>query len=272
VMCATASPRNYCVIHGDHNYALRTREYRSITDSPYSVYAETGPNAAPDEGLRHWIQWMTTDNPRTLYNPLLGFRREAEWDDHGETYPMLQNGPDIWITVQVPQGFHRLSLYFFNKDGHSDSNRYRDYLIQIKPGTDSTGPDEELPNLTQARVEDFWGGVYQQFALRGPSRYLVRVSRNHSFNTIVCGVFLDQSARPFSDLKTLSAQRAYQLLAYRAAVHEGKPAAVLAKLRGALPLWATGDRKAFHASMAQNWAKRLATNFTADHPFVTNVK
>jgi len=269
VMCATASPRNYCVIHSDHNYALRTRQYRSITDSPYSVYAETGPNAAPDEGLRHWIEWMTTDNPRTLYNPLIGFRREAEWDDHGETYPMMQDGPDIWITVQVPTGFHRLSLYFFNKDGHDNSNRYRDYLVEIKPASASLALAQDAPDLAKARVKDFWGGVYQKFALRGPSKYLVRVSRNHSFNTLVCGVFLDQSPSPFFGSKTLSAQRSYQMLSYRAAVQEGKPADVLAKLRAALPFWAADDRKTFHAAMSRSWAKRLATHYTADHPFVT---
>ena len=272
VMCATASPRNYCVIHSDHNYALRTREYRSITDTPYSVYAETGPNAAPDEALRHWIQWMTTDNPRTLYNPLLGFRREAEWDDHGEIYSTMQDGPDIWITVQVPAGFHRLSLYFFNKDGHFKSDRYRDYLIGIKPGAVSLTLAQDVPDLAEARVKDFWGGVYQKFALCGPSKYLVRVSRDHSFNTTVCGVFLDQSSQPFSEPETLSAQRSYQLLAYRAAVHEGKPAPLLAKLRAELPFWAADDRKAFQASMARNWAKRLATHYPPEHPFVTIVK
>ncbi len=272
VMCATASPRNYCVIHSDHNYALRTREYRSITDTPYSVYAETGPNAAPDEALRHWIHWMTTENPRTLYNPLLGFRREAEWDDHGETYPMMQDGPDVWITVQVPAGFHRLSLYFFNKDGHDASNRYRDYLIGIKPGSASPALAQDVPDLAEARVRDFWGGVYQKFALRGPSKYLVRVSRNYSFNTLVCGVFLDQSSQPFSEPETLSAQRVCALLSYRVAVHEGKPALLLAKLRAELPFWAADDRKSFQASMARNWTKRLATHYPPEHPFVTIVK
>ncbi len=185
---------------------------------------------------------------------------------------MAQDGPDVWITVQVPEGFHRFSLYLFNKDGHDNTNRYRDYLIQIKQGSKSSELHEKFPNLAQARVINFWGGVYQQFALHGPSQYLVRVSRNSSFNTIVCGVFLDYSSQPFFSLPTLSVQKSYQILNYRVAAHEGKPALLLAKLRAVLQIWTMDDRKAFGVSMAKSWQERLVTQYTSDHPFVTIVK
>ena len=40
-----------------------------------------GPNAADGEGVRSWIHSRTSDDPRVLYNPCLGIRRQAEWDD-----------------------------------------------------------------------------------------------------------------------------------------------------------------------------------------------
>ena len=48
--------------------------------------------------------------------------------------------------------------------------------------------------LARARVTDFHGGVYKEFVVAGPARYVVRVGRNHSFGTKLQGVFIDRLA------------------------------------------------------------------------------
>ncbi len=171
-------------------------DHQVTADASYNVHGQIGPHHDPWDGLRRWVQWLDSDDTRVLFDPIIGHRREAEWDDHGEAYPTTHEGPDVWVTVTVPAGLHRLSLYFFNKDGHAGDNRYRDYLIQIKPDRDTVEAAGDAPTLAQARVKDFWGGVYEQFALTGPARYQVRVGRNYSLNTILAGVFLDKLGGP----------------------------------------------------------------------------
>jgi hypothetical protein len=99
-----------------------------------------------------------------------------------------------------------LSLYFFNKDGHSGKNVFRDFAIEVRETPACAGilggsplkrnPQAEKhfnsqPLLAFSRVRDFWNPVYKRFLVRGPGVYTVRVSRNGSFNSIISGLFLD---------------------------------------------------------------------------------
>ncbi len=159
----------------------------------YSVAGSIGCNCDPDDGLRWWTTWAQTDNPKSLYTPVQGFRRQSEWDDHGEAYPQALAGPDIWIKVHLSEGnVHRISLYFMNKDGHDGDNRYRDYLIQVKPYRKTLEEADAAPTLAQARVRSFWDGVYEQFAVRSPGDYYIKVLKNYSHNTVVSAVLIDK--------------------------------------------------------------------------------
>lgn len=160
------------------------------SDREYDIAGILGPNYKGFDALRHWVHWVKTDNPRSIYNPAEALRRQAEWDDHGESYPAAMDGPDVWSVVKVPKGTHRISLYFFNKDGHERNNRFRDYLLEVRcykarlagklmfnhqipflVGLPRDIRSRELTNaipetvLARARVRDFWGGVYKTFAV-----------------------------------------------------------------------------------------------------------
>lgn len=176
-------------------------------------------NLMVEDGLRYWIHWLRTDNPRCLQVPERygGGRRQAEWDDHGEAYPFAWEGPHIFFDLVVSDGSRQakegekrrhpgvflLSLYFMNKDGHAGNNRFRDYEIIIKPivgdglfWEQKPGWEDRfdaLPALAAARVRDFWGGVYKQFLIR-EGEYTIKIGRNYSFNTILSGIFLDKVA------------------------------------------------------------------------------
>jgi hypothetical protein len=139
------------------------------------------------------VQWATTTDQRVLYDPMVGCRREAEWDDHGETYSQDYEGTDLWLTVKVPAGVYRISLYFFNKDGHTGSNRYRDYLIELWPPA-KNGAGSQFAPLARARVTDFWGGCYKELAVAGPGTWYVRVAKNGSLNTVLPAVMVDELA------------------------------------------------------------------------------
>lgn len=158
--------------------------------------------------LRYWIHWRETSNVNSLELPkplrLNGAspgheiaRRQSEWDDHGETYSMNFDGPNIVADVSVPTGNHVLSLYFFNKDGHNDANRYRDFLVRVsdkslRAGTSSAASTSDEDSSPHCRVNDFWGGVYKKFLIQGPRDVRVEVLRNYGFCTIVSGLFLDR--------------------------------------------------------------------------------
>ena len=169
-----------------------------------------GPNWWHRDGLRCWIQWLFTNNPNSLelpptyYDASLrrGFmkpgmtRRQAEWDDHGETYPMTVNGPDLYCSIRIPAGTYFLSLYNFNKDGHGGANRYRDFTVSVRPHTLGMLLDRIVgfngwPELAHGRMRDFWGSQYERYLVRGPTELTIKIDRNHSFCTILAGVFLD---------------------------------------------------------------------------------
>lgn len=157
----------------------------------------------------------------------MGTRREAERDDHGETYTAEHQGPDLWVSVGVPDGVHQLSLYFFNKDGHDGANRWRDYNVEIRAVQETLPPwpsplpgkttdagyaqafkkmfvdywdkryelcrrAEKQPVLAASRVVNFRGGVYKNFVVRGPAKYWIKIDRDYSFNTLLQAVFLQR--------------------------------------------------------------------------------
>jgi len=149
VLCATDSPRNHDV---------------AFFDLGYRIKGDIGPHLSGHDGLRHWIHWLRTDNPRTLYDPIIGYRRQAEWDDHGEAYSTSFEGPDVWVTIEVPEGIQRISFYFFNKDGHEGANRYRDFLLELKNYTTDLKKAHFAPVLAHTRVHDFWAGFTRVFS------------------------------------------------------------------------------------------------------------
>jgi len=161
----------------------------------YAVEDTVGPHYKDYRGRYGWIQWLKTDNPKVLYNPILGHRRQGEWNDGAfdqKKYPFSHEGPDLWAIVTVPEGAHRVSLYFYNKDGHDGRNRYRDYLVELKRFMDDPDAADAQPALARARVRDFWGGVYKQFAVSGPGKFLFKIGRNRSHVTMLQAVMIDK--------------------------------------------------------------------------------
>ena len=178
--------------------------------------AQIGPNHAPGDSLRYWVQWLYTADPRVLEMPPTYLdsrirkglttaaldRREAEHDEHGEDTGMAAGGFGVYETVTVPPGLYVLSLYEMNKDGHDTghggnggTNGERDYRLSVRPHAaadlaDVSGFDRE-PEWAHGRAVQFWSGVWERFLVRGPQALDVWVDRNHSHNTIVQAVTLD---------------------------------------------------------------------------------
>jgi len=192
--------------------------------------AQLGPHSKNSDSIRRWLRWIKTDKRATLYNPELGYRRQAEWDDHGEAYPPTFEGPDLWISLEIPAGTWRVSSYFFNppnffvKPGQTGSNRERDHLLELRSQSSPLPPwpsppqdgkitaesmtkdfgayyaarekliekSLQTPPLAQTRVRDFWGGVHKQFVVQGPANYWLHIAKNYSLNTIVSSVMFDE--------------------------------------------------------------------------------
>ena len=198
--------------------------------------AQIGPDATPDDGLRYWIHWLYTADERSLEIPSIylqsridkgyvevsddpnkqEYRRQSEWDDHGEAYPLTKDGLGVYVTLKIPRGDYVLSLFDCNKDGHDGFNRTRDYMISVRPHPHDADENavlgyadfENKPELASSRLRDFWGSDWKRFAVRGPQELTVRLDRNYSFNTILAGVFLDEineEPTPYFDSQTADA-------------------------------------------------------------------
>jgi len=178
-----------------------------LSSSPgYSVTPQLGHSTHDGEDVSHWQFWSYTGDPRVLYDPTIGTGRQAEWNDHGERYGQMPwqgpdlsyEGPDLWLTVQTPPGAQRISLYFMNKDGHTNVTRYRDYIVQLRQYVAGVSVSKAydtpgvLPLIAQTRVTNFWPGVYESFVVNGPGKYYICIRKNHSLNTILQAVFVDR--------------------------------------------------------------------------------
>ena len=166
----------------------------------------------------------------------------------------------MWVTVTVPAGVHRASLYFYNKDGQSGQDRYRDFPIELKNTLTSQKQMNAAPTLARARVTDFWGGVYQQFALCGPAKFSFKVRRNHSHAVIIQGIFFDPlansdastTAKPLSWMHGVSYDAP---VVSEAEIANSKDAATV---RAARELWVELDRvQSDKSGSGVQWPMRL---------------
>ncbi|NNM88618.1 MAG: hypothetical protein HKL95_08875 [Phycisphaerae bacterium] len=302
-----------CAAHFNLSFHVSSPDYAENVD------AVCGPHHHTHfESLREWEYRADTDNPKSLYIPGLGYRRQTNWDDRGEAYSATFQGPDLWLRVLLKKAdIYRLSLYFFNKDGHAGSDRQRDWLVEVYPLLPAyrramTRPilsAMAFPNnpaalrwcrwamaatpLAATRVVNFWNPVYTRFAIAGPGQYMVRIVRGSSINTEICGIFIDKADAPRTqfDVQAMpclwgvnyrapeipisyspnaniaaamslwraarcafgslgfTARWSARLLAYRDAVANKAPAALLARWRWKLDIWTQRDRKVFDTNM-----------------------
>jgi hypothetical protein len=192
----------------------------------------------------------SSDHPIFLTGAAGSPRRESEIDDHGEAYPAAWQGPGLYVLLHVPPGSFVLSLYFFNKDGHTGSNRHRDYLLSLIPLSESypsyqhgevnVAPLARSRGVGTKRVVNFWGGVWERYWIHGPVKLAIHVSRNYSLNAILNGAFLDplaQHPEPYYYGPKAWRLRLEQLSEYRLALRQRWPRIVgtLPKVGGAVP-------------------------------------
>jgi hypothetical protein len=174
--------------NGDEDYALEPGYDVSVELGPHHDPSNTAPVSYEHGNLNSGLH--------TLYSPELGFRRDSEandWSYDKNVYPESYNGPDLWVRVSVPDGVHCLTLYFLNYDAHDDGgNKYRDYDLQVVQDDPDPAKVQAAAPLARARVNDFWGGLYKQFLVCGPGKFVVKIGRNRSFVTKLQGVFLDR--------------------------------------------------------------------------------
>jgi len=170
------------------------------------MYATVGHGGVWGEGLRYWIYSLKSANRRSLQFPRsklptplrssgaarnshLG--RETECDDHGEMYSTNQSGPGIVCRVQIPAGLFEIGLYDVNFDGHSGADRMRDYVLSAAGGRGHQISSTSIL-ARRSRIDLFFNGVYAHWLVWGPTVFHLNLKRNHSFNTIVVGMFVDR--------------------------------------------------------------------------------
>ena len=194
VLCAMESPRD--VVGGRLLPKRRWKESKTgfAATSPvwtdwkgeFFYEVETGD---PKESVRHWIpiDELVTDDPRALRNPLEGRRQYASWDDHGETHPFDGKGPDLIATLEIPEGLHRLTLYFIDWDYHN-TDRPRAQRVLIR--------DEKDELVCSSHVSAFGDGVYKVYGVAGPTKLKVRIQKDRGVAAALSGIFLDEIALP----------------------------------------------------------------------------
>jgi hypothetical protein len=162
----------------------------------FKVRPRVGPLAKAGETARAFLRELYTDDPRSLWDLDIDSRRQSEWDDHGESYGAWIDGPDLQMKFELPEGVYRVALYVVNPDGHAGAARRRDLLLQVKPYFVDAADVAAAPAEAQCRIQDFYGGVYEQFLMRGPSKHFFLLRRNHSLNALCSGAFFERLSGP----------------------------------------------------------------------------
>ena len=195
--------------HGAHRYGLLWGygtpwvQFRLRTALPFR------------DVVRAWIGTASAANRNSLELPLpfAGLqsangerfsatpRRQSENDDHGEVYNPLSQGPGLLFTLTVPRGWSVLSFYEFNDDGHvGNGTPRRDYRVAVSShpyslrGLIQRSGFRETGGIRTRVVNFAGGGVWKRVMVRGPADVSIRITRNHSFNTILNAVALDWAA------------------------------------------------------------------------------
>ena len=169
------------------------REFRR--DAKAGINVQLGWNARAN-GPYTYIAELSGTDPNVLYNPAIGTRRMDEINDgtwQTRIYSLSFDGPNLWCAIQVGAGAHRVSIYFYNNDGKGAGlQRYRDYVLQLKPWNDEMTIAEAAPDLARCRISDFQNGTYASFSVSGPGRYWIKIGRHRSNVTKLSGVFIDR--------------------------------------------------------------------------------
>ena len=262
-------------------------------DVPYSL--RFGPGGRENDGARYYIQSLYSADPRVLEMPSIymdsrlkgGYgpenydpnnpqnRRPSEWNDNGGGYPMTEPGPGLDLTLDIPAGDHVLSLFDFNKDGHTGPNWARDYLVSVRPhpiddALSDVSSFDTQPEWAASRWRDFWGSNWKRFAVRGPQQLTVRVDRNFSYNTMLMGAFVDEISEepaPYFDAATSDSApgewhaRAGALLPTDALAEAlwGE----LDKAKAADVLWWSANNRLFYEALLRYYQSALGRTDTA---------
>jgi len=154
---------------------------------PFSYSASISEPASPPH--YNWVwSWDTADR-RALINPVTGGRTAACNDDKGEEHPFDNEGPDLKVELDIPDGWWLLSAYLVDWDWR---NTWHPRALGLVLS------DDDGHVLAVADTGKFGSGVWERFGVLGPRKVILRISKQYSVNSVLSGVFLDRVPRPVS--------------------------------------------------------------------------
>lgn len=124
-----------------------------------------------------------TGDRRALYCSQTGRRRYASWDDRGEVRPFDDAGPDLLVSVRLPEGLHLVSLYLVDWDWHEGPHPRMQTVTVLDRADDP---------LAVVATGKFGGGQYERFLTRGPRELTLRISKHRSPCAMLSGLFVDK--------------------------------------------------------------------------------
>jgi len=112
-------------------------------------------------------------------DPVSGLRYQQNYCDGGHDVPRGR-GPGISERFYVPEGLHRLSIYYANDARFYEPNRGHTLYVQA-----------EQDGCAACPIRYTVSGVYYQFAVLGPTAVTLVIDRNLSVNAVPSAIFVD---------------------------------------------------------------------------------
>lgn len=181
VLCAAGGDCEVYGAPGAYSFSDAFGRRKPEGSEPLLYWATRADEA---ESLRmHWVAAVATNDPRAPWNPVIRDGTFAWWDDKGEEHPFDEAGPDLRISLTIPEGLWRLGVYQVDPDwGDTWHPRLHDLVLS----------DEEGSVLATADTGKFSQGAWQLFCVRGPLQATLRVCKGPSICAIVSALALDR--------------------------------------------------------------------------------
>jgi hypothetical protein len=158
-----------------------------------NYYFYTGDYRDEARVFIYGAEWHREEDITGLYNPIARKHVLSHWDDGGETHPFDHQGPNLYLDLKIPEGWHELSLYFIDPDWYNTEHP-RHHRIKFIPSSQYMDPDPDILCILYAA--DFGQGLYKTVAVQGPLDLTLIVEKLDSVTANVAGVFLDPSRPP----------------------------------------------------------------------------
>jgi len=146
-----ASAQNPYDVYGAPGWFVDSSALLDRPPKPLDYYFYNGDYLGRARVFIYGAEWHKEGDPTGLYNPIARKHVLSHWDDGGETHPFDHQGPNLYLDLKIPAGWHELSLYFIDPDWHHTEHP-RHHRIKFIPSAQYGIPTASVELIAEMKA------------------------------------------------------------------------------------------------------------------------